>query len=375
MSRKGNIKSSASNILPYFAEFIGTFVFVFLSNAITIQQLTIPSGTTFSYFAVCFGHGLALMLGIFIAGGLSGGHLNPVLSLCFATFRKFKWINMLVYWVVQVSAAILAEFLAYTVFFHKLKNITRLNFTGQLISTNNLSNAASTSLAYINGTLFLLNDSNSAQNAFDLLSSSSVSVPGSLRGNPPILSNVLFRNLGAKGTFFNSLLTVSNIKNNYTVISEINNSVNSTSPVSLAAAASKNFDLTGAIGSLFLSELVGTLFLIVGIFAITDIKNSSSRRSAPLNIGMVYFGCKLVFGLSSCGSFFNPAIDISSRLLGLMFFKNYSSGVSALANFSLYPIYLIATLLGPFVGGFLGACFYETLTWSDEEHRIKIGDK
>ncbi|OLY83852.1 putative membrane protein [Smittium mucronatum] len=343
-----------------------------MSKSITMQQLTGPTGTTFSYVAACLGHGLALELGIFVAGGLSGGHLNPVLSASFAIFRKFKWVHMLGYALMQILASLCAEFLVYVMFFSKLNVLTKLDFAAKSV----VSAAANTGvqLAVTNGTLSV---------------SSSTGLGYGTSVNSTI-GNTLFMNLGSKGTFTNTLFEVANIKSNYTIIansiplnrtlvtavtagnstsSRYNSTIGGAIGMAARAAASTaqpELDITGTISSLFLSELVGTLFLMIGIFAITDIKNSTSRRSAPLNIGLLYFGCKLVFGIPSHGSFFNPAIELSSRLLSLIFFKG--SGL-------LHPIYMLATVIGPFIGGILGAVFYETFTWSDKEYRIKAGDK
>ena len=41
------------------------------------------------------GYGLALMVGIMVSGGVSGGHLNPAVTLAMAVLRKLRWAQVL----------------------------------------------------------------------------------------------------------------------------------------------------------------------------------------------------------------------------------------------------------------------------------------
>ena len=40
------------------------------------------------------GYGLALMVAICVSGGVSGGHLNPAVTLAMAAIKKLRWAQV-----------------------------------------------------------------------------------------------------------------------------------------------------------------------------------------------------------------------------------------------------------------------------------------
>merc|ERR1711997_1212270 len=61
------------------------------------------------FMHVAFGYGLGLTLGILVSGGVSGGLLNPAVTLAMAVLKKCKWIQLPVYWAAQYLGAFLAS--------------------------------------------------------------------------------------------------------------------------------------------------------------------------------------------------------------------------------------------------------------------------
>jgi MIP family channel proteins len=90
------------------AEGLGTFGFVFLGCASTVANV-FPTGR-FETFGIALTHGAAL--GIFVAAtlGISGGHLNPAVTLGFLSTRRIDARTAGAYIGAQLLGAILAAF-------------------------------------------------------------------------------------------------------------------------------------------------------------------------------------------------------------------------------------------------------------------------
>ena len=100
------------------AEFLGTFVLILLGNGVVAMVVLFPTkhaGETihggFTNITLCWG--LAVTMGIYIAGKISGAHLNPAVTLALAIFRGFSWRKVLPYFIVQTAGAFVASALVY----------------------------------------------------------------------------------------------------------------------------------------------------------------------------------------------------------------------------------------------------------------------
>jgi len=100
------------------AEFLGTFVLILLGNGVVAMVVLFPSqnpGETIhgGFTNITLGWGLAVMMGIYLAGKISGAHLNPAVTLALAVFRGFPWRKVLSYSVAQTAGAFVASALVY----------------------------------------------------------------------------------------------------------------------------------------------------------------------------------------------------------------------------------------------------------------------
>lgn len=90
------------------AEFVGTFILIFAATAGPIVNEKYGGAETLIGNAAC--SGLAVMIVILSTGHISGAHLNPALTIAFATLRHFPWIQVPAYIAAQVSGSICASF-------------------------------------------------------------------------------------------------------------------------------------------------------------------------------------------------------------------------------------------------------------------------
>ncbi|XP_046635276.1 aquaporin-10-like [Daphnia pulicaria] len=91
-----------------FAEFIGTYILVVIGNG-SIAQSQLTNGEKGDYFTINWGWALGCSLGILISSNISGGHLNPAVTLALALVRNFPWKKLPVYWCAQYLGAMAAS--------------------------------------------------------------------------------------------------------------------------------------------------------------------------------------------------------------------------------------------------------------------------
>src|ERR1700741_86834 len=100
------------------AEFLGTFVLILFGTGVVAMVVLFPTknaGETIhgGFTNITIGWGLAGTMGIYIAGKISGAHLNPAVTLALAVFRKFPWTKVGPYSITQTAGAFAAAALVY----------------------------------------------------------------------------------------------------------------------------------------------------------------------------------------------------------------------------------------------------------------------
>jgi MIP family channel proteins len=115
------MKQVPALLRQFLAELLGTFLLVVFGDG-SIAQYAFLDPPHKSFLSVCFGYGFGLMIGILVSGNVSGGHLNPAVTLALACVKKCKWICVPVYWAAQYLGAFLGAAVLYGVYADGIDN-------------------------------------------------------------------------------------------------------------------------------------------------------------------------------------------------------------------------------------------------------------
>jgi len=100
------------------AEFLGTLVLILFGTGVVAMVVLFPGDMPSElihggYTNITLGWGLAVTMGIYVAGKISGAHLNPAVTLALAVFRGFPWRKVLPYSVAPIAGAFVAAAIVY----------------------------------------------------------------------------------------------------------------------------------------------------------------------------------------------------------------------------------------------------------------------
>ncbi|MER5914842.1 MIP/aquaporin family protein [Streptomyces sp. NPDC001982] len=274
------------------AEFLGTFVLIsFGCGAVAMAVAALPgsgrAATTTTIFLaagdwllVTWGWAMAVVFGVYVAGGVSGAHLNPAVTLAFAVRRKFPWIKVVPYWISQVIGAFAGAALVYLVY-------------------------------------------HDAINTYD------ATVKGPKTNGHTVATFSIFATFPAP--YFH-----------------------------------------GGIWGPLIDQIVGTMFLVMLIVAVIDLRNTAVKANlGPLVVGFAVAAIGMSYG-ANAGYAINPARDFGPRLLTWIAGWNQlafpGSSPGAYSNYFWIPI------VGPLVGGMIGVLVYDLFVGDVLHLRAEMGE-
>jgi glycerol uptake facilitator protein len=255
------------------AEFLGTFVLICFGDGVVAMAVAAlnQSGRGTAIFAasgdwllITWGWAMAVTFGVYIAGGISGAHINPAVTLALAVRRNFPWAKVVPYMLAQLVGAFVGAALVYLVYHNAISsyevahNITRGVLGGSADSTATFSIFATFPAPYFHSSMVW-----------------------------PLID-----------------------------------------------------------------QIVGTAFLLMFVLALTDERNQPPRSNlAPLLVGLAVAAIGMSFG-ANAGYAINPARDFGPRVFAWL------AGWGKVAIPGIHN-YLWVPIVGPFVGGILGAIVYD----------------
>ncbi len=108
-----------------FAEFLGCFMLMVFGNGIncqvTLSKLYAPDAPKGDYLSISFGWGVGVAMGVWVAGGISGGMINPAVTIALACFRKFPWKKVPIYIIAQILGCLMGSLCIYGLYVNPIR--------------------------------------------------------------------------------------------------------------------------------------------------------------------------------------------------------------------------------------------------------------
>jgi glycerol uptake facilitator protein len=255
------------------SEFLGTFVLIAFGDGVVAMAVAAlnQSGRGTAIFAasgdwllITWGWAMAVTFGVYVAGGVSGAHINPAVTVALAVRRGFPWAKVPSYVIAQLVGAFAGAALVYLVYHNAI--------------------------------------------------SSYEAAKGVTRG-------------------------------------ALGGTADSTATFSIFATFPAPYFHASMIGPL-IDQIVGTAFLLMFVLALIDTLNQPPRGNlAPLLVGLAVAAIGMSYG-ANAGYAINPARDFGPRMLAWL------AGWGRVAIPGIHN-YLWVPIVGPLVGGVIGAIVYD----------------
>lgn len=102
----------------FFGEVFGTFVLILLGDGVVANVGLAPrlAAPAYNWNTIVIGWCFAVIVAVYVSGGVSGAHLNPAVTLGLATGRGFSWKKVVPYIIAQMIGAFLGAAAVYLVY-------------------------------------------------------------------------------------------------------------------------------------------------------------------------------------------------------------------------------------------------------------------
>lgn len=122
------------------AEFLGVFILCMFGNG-AIAQHVLSRGQRGDFISINWGYGIGVAMGCYVAGNVSGAHLNPAISVAFSVMGRLKWSKLPFYILAQLFGGFMSGAVLYAVYydaiddFDELRTVMGENATAGIFAT------------------------------------------------------------------------------------------------------------------------------------------------------------------------------------------------------------------------------------------------
>lgn len=96
-------------------EVFGTFILILLGDGVVANVGLAPrlAAPGYNWNTITIGWAFAVIVAVYVSGGVSGAHLNPAVTMALAAKRGFSWAKVVPYIIAQVLGAFLGALVVY----------------------------------------------------------------------------------------------------------------------------------------------------------------------------------------------------------------------------------------------------------------------
>ena len=100
------------------AEVFGTFILILLGDGVVANVGLAPrlASGAYNWETIAFGWAFAVIIAVFVVGGVSGAHINPAVTVALAVKRQFPWAHVIPFILAQMVGAFLGAAAVYLVY-------------------------------------------------------------------------------------------------------------------------------------------------------------------------------------------------------------------------------------------------------------------
>jgi glycerol uptake facilitator protein len=112
------------------AEFVGTMLLILLGNGVVANTIyatrlgatEVAPFAAYNWNTIAFGWGFAVAIAVYVAGGVTGAHINPAVTLAAIVRGTISAVTGLLYMVAQVVGAFVGAFLVHMLYMGNFTN-------------------------------------------------------------------------------------------------------------------------------------------------------------------------------------------------------------------------------------------------------------